>query len=354
MHVCPRLDADADVPVPHAAQLPNWPAQMLMDAPPPPAPYFMHPHFVLYAECCYASFERTNSLRSRPDRASNDVSMYPRRSPTPTRRGPPRIPSSGVATDANTEYMLSHDAGSPADWPCYRARRPPVPSRLDLAPRRDLITNAALLAVHGVRYPKHPLGPNGIPAVAFALHQAVTTAVWIEKLASDPRRIRRDFVDVLAALVKPTLRADTLLRVQFNFCRVATLSGQSLFQHNSQPEEGHREPSRVKRDERMEELELGRRMDVGPYWSRISRRGHTVNTKNNNCVSPAKETSIKNSPLEIEREYLPLRVKRRGSSRRLTGLAGRHARAKEQIEVPQCAKEKPKIEIEARTIASRK
>jgi hypothetical protein len=142
---------------------------------------------------CCTQFELI--LRSRSDRASNDVSMYPRRSPTPTRRGPPRIPSSGVAvsnpcrlipsqTDANTEYMLSHDAGSPADWPCYRARRPPVPSRLDLAPRCDLITNAALLAVHGVRYPKHPLGPNGIPAVAFALHQAVTTAVWIEVILS--------------------------------------------------------------------------------------------------------------------------------------------------------------------------
>jgi hypothetical protein len=232
MHVCPRLDADADVPVPHAAQLPNWPPQMLMDAPPPPAPYFMHPHFVLCIEVrragsvstgylgvprcstqtrCVASLDSRAGfrpllillsilllcctpfeliLRSRSDRASNDTSICPRPLPTPTRRGPPRTLSSDVAvsspcrlmssqTDANTECMLSRDAGS------LQTGNATVRVVLlcrhvsTLPPRRDLMANAVSLAAHGVSYPEHPSSTNGIPAVAVAVHQAITVRIEV-------------------------------------------------------------------------------------------------------------------------------------------------------------------------------
>ncbi|KAJ7820675.1 hypothetical protein B0H13DRAFT_2682244 [Mycena leptocephala] len=139
---------------------PGLACQMLKDAPLPPAPYFLHPRFVLCAEVCRAGsvsggylvvllymcctkFELI--LRPRSDRASNDASISSCRSPTPTQREPPThtvpwcrreqsVPPS--QTDASTEYTTS-------DWPSYRARRPPFPST-PLSAARPRILRAVL------------------------------------------------------------------------------------------------------------------------------------------------------------------------------------------------------------------
>ncbi|KAJ7077448.1 hypothetical protein C8R44DRAFT_896286 [Mycena epipterygia] len=104
-------------------------------------------------ECPCAALERVCCtqfeliLRPRSDRASNDVSICSRRSPTPIRRGPPRTPSSGIAvsspcrlmllqTDANTEYMLLRDAGSPTDLPSYPVSKAPLVRRMPAHPVR--------------------------------------------------------------------------------------------------------------------------------------------------------------------------------------------------------------------------
>ncbi|KAF8146833.1 hypothetical protein K438DRAFT_1990116 [Mycena galopus ATCC 62051] len=154
---------------------PGLTGQILKENPLPPAPFFMHPSLILGADVrragsvsagylavllcstrtrCVASLDFRPGflpliilisilllcctqfeliLRPLSDRASNDTLIRPHRSPTPTRRGPPRTPSSSVATDANTEYMLSHDGASSSAWLSYRACRPPVLLRLDLA-----------------------------------------------------------------------------------------------------------------------------------------------------------------------------------------------------------------------------
>jgi hypothetical protein len=64
-------------------------------------------------------------------------------------------------TDANTEYTLSHDVGSPTDWPSYRVRLPPVRLRLDLAPATGSHGECAILNQHSIRRtlirtPTHP------------------------------------------------------------------------------------------------------------------------------------------------------------------------------------------------------
>ncbi|KAJ7931087.1 hypothetical protein B0H13DRAFT_1858310 [Mycena leptocephala] len=115
-----------------------------------------------------AAVQHSNALilRPRSDRASNDASICPHRSPTPTRRGPPCTLSSGVATDANSKCMLSHDAWSPSDWPSYYARRPPVPLRPDLAPATRSHGNCA------------PLGsPRSTPRTSYLPH-AHTSCPW--------------------------------------------------------------------------------------------------------------------------------------------------------------------------------
>ncbi|KAJ7926356.1 hypothetical protein B0H13DRAFT_2653892 [Mycena leptocephala] len=92
---------------------------------------------------CCTQFELI--LRPRSDRFSNNASICPRRSPTPTQCKPPThtvprcrrrqsIPPS--QTDANTEYTTS-------DWPSYRARRPPFPST-PLSAARPRILRAVL------------------------------------------------------------------------------------------------------------------------------------------------------------------------------------------------------------------
>jgi hypothetical protein len=53
---------------------------------------------------CCTQFELI--LRPRSDRASNDASICPRRPPTPTRRGPPRTPLSGVAASSPSASFL--------------------------------------------------------------------------------------------------------------------------------------------------------------------------------------------------------------------------------------------------------
>jgi hypothetical protein len=99
--------------------------------------------FILLS-CC-TRFELI--VRPRLDCGFNDVSMYPRRSPMPTHAGLPRTPSSGVAVSCPcrswlrrltitsnrcSRTMLGH-LQTPSDSSSYRAFRPLVPPRLDLA-----------------------------------------------------------------------------------------------------------------------------------------------------------------------------------------------------------------------------
>ncbi|KAJ7851766.1 hypothetical protein B0H13DRAFT_2359861 [Mycena leptocephala] len=83
---------------------------------------------VLERVCC-TQFELI--LRPRSDSATNDASICPHRSPTPTQREPPTHTS-----DASAEYTTS-------GWPSYRARRPPFPST-PLSAARPRILNVVL------------------------------------------------------------------------------------------------------------------------------------------------------------------------------------------------------------------
>ncbi|KAJ7791825.1 hypothetical protein B0H13DRAFT_2394159 [Mycena leptocephala] len=106
---CPCLDADAEAlaAAPHTSGLTG---QMLKEAPPPPVPYFMHPHFILCAEVrrtgsvsadlavqqCYpAALQRACCtqfeliVRLRLDRASYDASICACHSPPLIQRRPP-------------------------------------------------------------------------------------------------------------------------------------------------------------------------------------------------------------------------------------------------------------------------
>ncbi|KAJ7469250.1 hypothetical protein FB451DRAFT_1560204 [Mycena latifolia] len=161
MHVWPpalRVHTDADVlaPRPTAPGLAGAEAEGRAA---PPATYFMHLCFVLCAELRRAGSVSAGCLavllcctRTRllcPIPATCATGLGPRLQRcvdmSPPLAGLPRTPSSGAAAsspyhlipsqiDANTEYTLSHDAGSPSDWQSYRARRPAVPPRLDFAP----------------------------------------------------------------------------------------------------------------------------------------------------------------------------------------------------------------------------
>ncbi|KAJ7919736.1 hypothetical protein B0H13DRAFT_1868317 [Mycena leptocephala] len=317
-----RLDADAAalVPAPYSSRTDRPDAEG--SAPATRAIFHAPALGPLHRVCC-TQFEL--NVRPRLDRASNDASICPRRSPTPTRRGPPRTPSSGVATGHPTirAVLLCHYVSI-------------------LLPRHDLMANAASLAVHGVC---DPLCTNAIPAVPFALRQVVTTAVRIEALQLVSKAQILGEYAAPAAFVKPKLCADTLQRLQYyqlsaarskstfavlylnwvdffgcisftiedfqilriQFESIVFLLGPELGnlkyirtdwgtrQYN---EEGHRELSRVKRYEQRElnwnwgeDEWMWDRIGVGFLGETILR----VNTENNNRVSPAKETSRKNS-----------------------------------------------------------
>ncbi|KAJ7843255.1 hypothetical protein B0H13DRAFT_2412865 [Mycena leptocephala] len=193
MRVRPLPSASTPMPKrspPHPIA-PGLTGQMLKEAPPPPAPYFTSssaPRFVVRGAVLYPQFELI--LRPRSDRAFNDASIHPRRSPTPTQRGPLRTSSSGVVTDTNTEYTLSNDAGSPLDWPSYRARRPPVPPRLDLSPATSQGECTFLVSTRSI--PSTPLSAARPRILRVVLPVAISSGCLA---GPGPARLRADAPD---------------------------------------------------------------------------------------------------------------------------------------------------------------
>ncbi|KAJ7896468.1 hypothetical protein B0H13DRAFT_2523065 [Mycena leptocephala] len=150
---------------------PGLTGQMLKDVPPPPMPSFMQLRFILCTElrragsvsvgclarACCTQFELI--VQPRSDHTSNDASICPCR----------LIPSQ---TDANTEYMTS-------DWPSYRARRPPVTLRLDLARATRFHGERAFLG--GPRMPRISMRYVGAPAPV-----AIGTVACLRSRATAP------------------------------------------------------------------------------------------------------------------------------------------------------------------------